>query len=551
VGSNRNSVSGNRAFPNSMDWRSFVTVLGVAALLYVLLYDPSRFASYHDDAIYVTTAKALADGEGYRIISLPYEPAATKYPPFYPFLLSLIWRVDPHFPGNVNWMVAMTACAALAFLGLTWFYLVRQGYAKTWQALVVVAMTAINWRMIIFATGIYSEMVYASLAVGALFLAEKLDLRRWNWYSGPTLGVLMGLAFLTRTTGVALIAAVGVYFVVRRRIRPALLPLATASLFVAGWLLWSYLNRTAMTGVNVPYYTNYLEHFRNVLLDIQTNTHTSMPMTMLGVLWRNFLMLVIVSIPVLSLGLDYTWVVYLGIVLMFIVAGFVRDVGRGWRLLHIYVLCHLALHVLGLPFVSYDRYLAPVLPFLLLWLVRELETMALMATRVLRSEGPISRRASAAVIGLAVAGIVGVASYNYGSSLYFSLKAASLKKEVKPTPDDSEAIEWIKAKSDTSDVIICGRDPVYYLYTGRKATRSMPMTGTIYWQAKHGLVFDIVDEVKGNYLVVTASDFEEEYQPDLQTKAFTTMIESHPETFVPVFTSKNRRSTIYRIVGRT
>jgi 4-amino-4-deoxy-L-arabinose transferase-like glycosyltransferase len=544
---NSRSSSLSKERTSSKSATPMILILVGTAILYFLVYNPARFGSYHDDAIYVTTAKALAQGEGYRIVSLPYEPDATKYPPFYPALLSLVWRIDPHFPENVNWMVAMTATVALCFLALTWFYLVRQAYAKPWQALLVVAMTAVNWRMVIFATGIYSEMLYAALTVGALILAERLNLRRWNWTRGIALGVVVGLAFLTRTTGVALITAVAVYFVVQRRIRPALLPMSIALLFVAGWLFWSHLNRTTTVGINVPYYTNYLEHFKNVLLDIQANTHASMPMTILGVLWRNFLMVVVVSIPVLTLGLDYSWAVYLGFVLLFIVAGFVRAVGRGWRLLHIYVVCHLALHVVGLPFVSYDRYLAPILPFLLLCLIRELDTMASQATGILRLAETGLKKTSAAFILLAVVAIAAVAGYNYGSTLYFSLKTASFKKEVKPTTDDSDAIDWIRANTDPSDVLVCGRDPLYYLYTGRKATRSMPMTGTIYWRDKQALYLDIVDEVRGKYLVVTASDFEESYQPELQTESFKAFIDGNPDKFEPLFRAANGRSAIYLI----
>src|SRR5713101_9038321 len=82
-----------------------VIVLAGSCLLYLVALDPRRFGDYHDDGMYVTVAKALGMGQGYRIISLPYEPAQTKFPPFYPFLLSLIWRVNPTFPQNLIWMM--------------------------------------------------------------------------------------------------------------------------------------------------------------------------------------------------------------------------------------------------------------------------------------------------------------------------------------------------------------------------------------------------------------------------------------------------------------
>ena len=56
---------------------------------------------FHDDGIYVVTARALAEGQGYRIISLPESPPQTKYPILFPWLLSLVWRLAPSFPDNL------------------------------------------------------------------------------------------------------------------------------------------------------------------------------------------------------------------------------------------------------------------------------------------------------------------------------------------------------------------------------------------------------------------------------------------------------------------
>ena len=63
--------------------------------------DIPQFGDPHDDAVYFVSAKSLANGGGYRIESLPGEPSQTKYPPLYPLLLSLAWRINPHFPENL------------------------------------------------------------------------------------------------------------------------------------------------------------------------------------------------------------------------------------------------------------------------------------------------------------------------------------------------------------------------------------------------------------------------------------------------------------------
>ena len=472
---------------------------------------------------------------------MPYAPPQTKYPPLYPFLLSVIWRVNPHFPGNVNAMVILSVVATLIFLGVTWRYLVAQGYAANWQALTIVALAAVNWRTIILATTTYSEMIFAALSVAGLFLAERLEARRTGSALSLALGLTMGLAFLTRSAGVALLAAVAIQFMLRRRFRFAFLPLAVAGACVLSWIGWCYVNRTTVTGVNVAYYTSYVGHLREVLVDLQAQDHTSTAVTLLNVLAANALMLIVISVPIVCLALEYNLVVYLGFAFLFIAAGFVRDVRRGWRLLHIYILCYLALHLVWLPYVSYDRFLIPILPFLLLWWVRELETMASLARKTLTSKGPILARASAALIGLAFVAMVSVSLYNYATNIRFSA-SAPLRKEVKPIGEHAEAIEWIKANTDPSDVLICDRDPIYFLYTDRKSAHFLPMSPAIDWQKDPKPIFDIIEESDGKYLVLTTSDFE--------FKSFKELLEAHPEEFVPVFTSSNGLATIYRIQGR-
>src|SRR5262249_14976938 len=89
---------------------------------------PGVCGVFHDDAIYVLTAKALADGEGYRIVSLPEAPPQTKYPVLYPAVLSLIWLAWPAFPDNLVAMQGLTLLCACAFVALAYLYLVRFGY---------------------------------------------------------------------------------------------------------------------------------------------------------------------------------------------------------------------------------------------------------------------------------------------------------------------------------------------------------------------------------------------------------------------------------------
>jgi hypothetical protein len=82
--------------------------------------DMPHLAALSDDGIYFVCAKSLAQGTGYRIISLPDQPFQTKYPPLFSWMLSLIWRINPSFPSNL-WLASLFAWAQLPVLTvLTW-----------------------------------------------------------------------------------------------------------------------------------------------------------------------------------------------------------------------------------------------------------------------------------------------------------------------------------------------------------------------------------------------------------------------------------------------
>src|SRR6266849_5220060 len=83
-------------------------ILGLAlaglAVVYIAAFRAQPVGLFHDDGIYAVTAKALAEGRGYRIISLPDQIPQTKYPILFPALLAGIWKLEPRFPENALWL---------------------------------------------------------------------------------------------------------------------------------------------------------------------------------------------------------------------------------------------------------------------------------------------------------------------------------------------------------------------------------------------------------------------------------------------------------------
>src|SRR5262249_17216716 len=381
-------------------------------------------------------------------------------------------------------------------------------------------------------------------------------------------GVVLGLAFLTRTSGIALVVAVGAFFCFRRKFRVAALPIGMASIFIFGWMGWCYLNRTHDQGVNAGYYESYFQTLAVVIKEAQASGHASIVAIVSRMVAKNFLMLVPVSVPIVCTGLSYDWpsnfgtegqvvgFILFSIVLILTAAGFfrLRTQGRALKLIHLYVLTYLGLQMLW-PYSGYDRFLMPLLPFLSLFLILGF-AHPVNLVRVELSRAPLANRISAAFVALVLITLVGASFSAYSYGLYGSVFKVR-KVWVTRAQEDREAIQWVSEHTTISDVLICYRDPTYYLHTERKATRCSPLrTGGITAAQPDDLdeqantIFKIIEENKARYLILTSTDMELEDRADLYRRAYNELLEKHSEIFVPVFTSPSG-ATIYRIDGQT
>ena len=72
-----------------------VAIAALVLLVAILTVTPWPVGAFQDDAIYTVLAKALATGEGFRLINLPGSPHNTHYPPGYPLVLAALWKLWP------------------------------------------------------------------------------------------------------------------------------------------------------------------------------------------------------------------------------------------------------------------------------------------------------------------------------------------------------------------------------------------------------------------------------------------------------------------------
>src|SRR2546426_10733936 len=106
-----------------LSWIALSAIL-VGYIFFVVRLHPTNFFGFsHDDTLYFSSSKAIAEGRGYILPSVPGTPPATKYPILYPWILSWVWRWNGSFPANLFAAVALNLAFGVAYLISAFFFL--------------------------------------------------------------------------------------------------------------------------------------------------------------------------------------------------------------------------------------------------------------------------------------------------------------------------------------------------------------------------------------------------------------------------------------------
>jgi hypothetical protein len=213
-------------------------VLGALALaVAVLTITPWPVGVFQDDAIYVVLAKALASGDGYRMINLPGAPHATHFPPGYPFVLAALWKIFPSFPDNIVVFKFVNALCLAGTAIVTYRFCRSRLELGPLGAFIASAVGTISVVVLMITGVVLSEPLYMLLVVPTLLVAERAaesgEARTAAWA-----GALIGLLALVRTVGVFLLPAALIVLLVRRRWRSAAILGIVAMAILIPWQLW-------------------------------------------------------------------------------------------------------------------------------------------------------------------------------------------------------------------------------------------------------------------------------------------------------------------------
>jgi hypothetical protein len=450
--------------PSPLESRDRLVALTLAAL--VLLAGRARMAPnvcgvYHDDAIYVSTAEALVDGDGYRLTGVPGEPLQTKYPILYPAALAAICAIWRSFPDNILAMQIFTLLCGAAVVALGYLYLVRFGYCERGVAAAGGVICATGSFFLYFCVQTMPGLPFALLTISALWALERhLEHPRTSRWAQFGLGLLLAMPFLCRTIGaVFILSSVAVLYRSRRPTRWCLAGVATA---VLPWILWSLLGRGIWDRDPIDgYYTDYIGCWSSTGVNMIGRVFCSNALLVARGSGRFTCEGLAAAVrPLLDPELRTLILVSVGSIPWLMMVRPLRQ-GRALPL-------GMAAYLLVMLLWSWppQRFLVPILPFLTAHL------MAGVAAFLRKIADGFGRRlaVTAALGGLVVA--------NFGLlARHFQITSASgyALASVTDTPVAWSSFErtlaWLKRHTRSEDVVASGLDSMASLYTGRSAFR--------------------------------------------------------------------------------
>ena len=407
---------------------------------------------YYDDGIYLILGRALAGGEGLRYLNLPGLPAATHYPPLYPAVLALCWRLGGDLPTALALAKGLNVLLLAGAAGLLAVRLAKAG-AEPLVAALGLAAGAIATPLLSVTMVPFSEPLFL-FGLGLAAWATAAPSARGTPAGFAVAGVAWGGLFLVRSIGIVAIP-VGLTLLLRRRGWSAAAISATAaSALIAPWILWSSGRAHEVPGILAGSYGSYTGWYSASLQREGIGLAGRIAAHNLKELLRP--LNVLLGPPLVpALG----WLVIPGGVVLLAIGG--RRLARLVPFLAGFLAIYLVI-VVAWPYPP-DRFIWGVWP-----LVTATFALGLLETmNVTGHQGP--RLAANRV--LLLCGVVSGLGYltRESGGLWrrsWEHSQAASATAMEPT------VRWVRAHVPDSAVVATVNDPLLYLYSGR---RSVPV----------------------------------------------------------------------------
>jgi len=469
-------------------WGVIASVAG-ALLLFLLVYVlrlDHVVGQVQDDAWYVLLAQALATGQGYTLINSPSPGILPLYPPAFPWLLSVVYRLSPHFPQNF-WLLKSVSMAAMLGVGVVaYYYLKGDRSFPHYLALSVAGLAVLNPALVFLATStVMSECVFTFTQLLTILVIER-GVRVGNksgaypyWALGAALA---SFTFLTRSMALGLILAVVVYLLKERLVRGAVIFAVGVAILVGPWMLYARLHaptaeqRAEQGGhIILGYAAQFWQKSAGDITSGQAEA-SDLPERV----WKNFVLILghdagMMMLPpafrnsrfsgseVLEGAENTSLLSYLLSALAII--GFFTALRRKVSLAEVCFPLSLAIILLW-PWKPF-RLVLPFIVFILFYFLTGIQTIYHLYQRFQQTS---NLRRQWIALGVVTGCLLTITLYDHTSYLLRKYQRAPAERPVWiRTFEENEAVlEWVDKKLPKENVITADNPPLVYLYAKRK-----------------------------------------------------------------------------------
>jgi len=448
------------------------------ALIYVVRLNRMAGHPYVDDAYYVLLGKALATGHGYTLINTPSPGIAPMYPPGFPLLLSIVFRIAPQFPQNL-WLLKMVSIIAMLGAGvLTFYYFERIRQLPQRLAFAIALITALHPALAFYATStVMSECVFTVFQLAAIISIERLIVSkgRGKWGFALLGAFLISYTFLIRSIGVALVVGAVAYLLKERLIRPALIFVLATAFLISPWMIYSRSHqptaeqRVEQRGYIIqPYTTSFWQRSAGVA-NSGAITISELPVRIwghiadiggqqMGTIAQPWLLPLLGGI---GMGLFSILLSVLAVI------GFVSVVRE--KATFAEIVTPLSVAVISLWPWEPIRFLLPLTPFLIFYILRGFRAVILSARRGGKAANPQPGFGIGWGMGILAwcfaAGII-VGNLNYIQKL--DDPRSTLRRDQETFAEIEAQFQWVREHMPSGEVLASLNPPLVYLYTGHK-----------------------------------------------------------------------------------
>ena len=449
-----------------------------------------------DFSLYVAHARNIAFGRPYAAVNYIPEKIVEKdipphgpptYPPVFPLVLAPVYR----FAGlDYGLMRAVVQFLWLVSGVLFYLYGCRRGVAPVASA-AATGVFLLSSMVLSVKDSVLSESTYLAVSASALLFFDKMyrheQVRRPVLY-GAIAGLLVLTAYLTRVTGIALVAAFAFHELYRTR-RLRTFAVAAGAVFLMGFIVYRL---TLYDGAG------YSSQFRITPGTWARNAvdYFKSPAS----LWAAIPALLRYPAALATLGLA--------------AAGFIRRLRTGPSVAEFYAVLYMV------PLLLYSsganvRYILPIYPLLLLYCAEALTSLSGLMR-------PGIRRPAFAALGVLLVA---------GAAANVAAAARAPEPDGPETVSFHEAAAWIRNNIAPGEVVISWNPRVVALYTERLSAYYRPVSDP-------ALFGDYLEELNAKWVLAFP-------RSESDSRWLSPYVRSHPDRFETAW--RNMDFVVYRL----